>query len=34
MDLVFEHVKADRGIILLVDETIRRPRAQGRAHAQ
>ena len=34
MDLVFEHVKADRGIILLVDEKTERARPQGRPHAR
>ena len=34
MDLVFEHVKADRGIILLLDEQTDELHAQGRPHAR
>ena len=34
MDLVFEHVKADRGIILLLDPKKERIDPQGRPHAR
>ena len=34
MDLVFEHVKADRGIILLLDERTNELDPEGRPHAR